>query len=100
MPRNARLGDTGVGICCCHSGCIDMTGILIEGSGNVFTNGIQQSRLTDTVLGNCGHTAIMITSSSTVFTNGLGTSRITDQFSGSCFTGQIVEGSGNVSTGG
>lgn len=76
-----------------------MTGILVEGSGNVFTNAIPQSRLNDTVLGDCGHTGIMITGSGTVFTNGLQTSRLGDEFNG-CFFGQIIEGSSNVISGG
>lgn len=96
----ARIGDLGIGTCCCHSSptCISMTGILIEGAATVLTNCISQSRLTDIVLGYCGHTGQMITSSNTVFAESLGTVRLSDQFYG-CFFGQIVEGSPDTNIG-
>lgn len=97
----ARIGDIGTGTCCCHPPipCIGMTGILIEGAATVNTNSISQSRLTDTVLGNCGHVGQMITCSGTVYAESLGTVRLSDQFQG-CFFGQIVSGSPDVYIGG
>ena len=101
MPQDARIGDIGVGICCCHSSprCIGMSGPLITGSPNVRSNGIPTSRLMDIVMGNCGHTGIMITASSNVRANGINSSRLGDAFTG-CFKGVIVSGSPNVRKGG
>jgi len=99
LPQS-KIGDVGVGICCCHSDptCIPMTGNLVTGSPNVFTNGLNTARISDVVLGGCGHTGIMVTGSASVFTNGLSNVRISDNFTG-CFTGVIVTGSQNVFTG-
>lgn len=95
----SRLNDVGVGTCCCHSGptCIGMTGILITGSPDVFTEGLQNSRVTDIMLGGCGHVGIMVTGSPTVNINGLGAVRLTDTFTG-CFTGVIVSGASKTFT--
>lgn len=96
-----RLTDVGVGTCCCHSSpdCIDMVGIIVTGSPNVFGNSLGSGRMTDVVLGQCGHTGIIVSGSSNVFSNGLPAARLTSYFTG-CFFGTIVTGSGNVSTGG
>lgn len=97
----ARLTDVGVGICCCHSSptCIPMSGILVTASPNVNGNSLGGARLTDVMLGACGHVGIMVTGSATVFENSLPAVRLTDYFTG-CFFGVVVTGSGNVFTGG
>lgn len=101
MPAHSRLGDIGVGICCCHSDppCIPMVGPLITASTNTSINGLGAARLTDIVIGACGHPGVMITSSTTAKVNGLGAVRVGDFFTG-CFTGTIVTGSPNQITGG
>ena len=101
MPPQSRIGDLGVGICCCHPPipCIRMVGPLIQGSPNHRTNGIPSSRLGDMIIGYCGHSGFMISSSATARINGLGAVRIGDNFSG-CFTGILVQGSPNTITGG
>lgn len=98
---HGRLTDVGVGICCCHPPipCIGMTGILVTASPNVYCNTLGSARLTDIMLGACGHIGIMVTGSTTVYTNGLPEVRLTDFFTG-CFTGIVVTGSGNTFTGG
>ena len=97
----ARLGDIGVGICCCHDSppCISMTGTIIQGSPNVLTNGLETARLGDIIIGSCGHIGHIITASSSVYANSKGIARLGDSFSG-CFKGVIVSGSGNTQTGG
>jgi len=100
MPQS-RLGDLGTGTCCRHSSptCIGMSGIIIQGSPTVLTNGLPSARLGDIVLGHCGHIGTVITGSATVRANGLPKARLGDAFSG-CFFGVISSGSGNVLTGG
>lgn len=101
MPPQSRIGDIGIGICCCHPPipCIFMIGYLVQGSYNHRTNTIPSSRLTDMVLGFCGHPGWMVTSSGTARINGLGAVRIGDTFAG-CFNGRIVQGSPNTIVGG
>lgn len=100
MPAQSRLGDMGVGICCCHSDptCIGMVGILITGSPNHNTNSLATARKYDIMLGFCGHIGQMITSSNTAEVNNKGMVRIGDQFTG-CFRGVVVSGSPNTTTG-
>ena len=98
-PQARRLVDIGVGICCCHSGCVGMTGTILTGSGDGRCNSSGIARLGDIVMGACGHIGILVTSSSTARCNGLGMVRLGDVFTG-CFSGTIVTGSGNTTTGG
>jgi uncharacterized Zn-binding protein involved in type VI secretion len=93
----ARVGDVGVGECCCHSDptCISMTGTIINGSSNVLSNGLGAARFNDIVLGSCGHVGLIITGSPTISSNSLPQARVTSVFTG-CFTGTIVTGSGDV----
>jgi len=93
----ARVLDVGVGQCCCHSSptCIPMTGMIVTGSGTVFSNKLGAARLNDVVLGECGHVGLIAMGSSTIGSNSLPQARITSVFVG-CFTGTIVTGSGNV----
>ena len=88
MKTQARTGDLGIGICCCHKSCISMIGPIITGSYDTFVNGKRAARLTDLVLGYCGHVGILVTSSNTCSINNLGAVRIGDTFVG-CFTGRI-----------
>ena len=99
LPQ-CRLNDVGVGICCCHSHptCIPMSGVVITTSPNVNANSRGVARISDIVLGGCGHTGTLVTGSPTVFANGLSKSRITDLFVG-CFTGHMVTGSPDVNVG-
>lgn len=101
MPNDSRISDIGVGICCCHcpACCIGMSGHLITGASTVIYEGMPTSRLTDIVLGFCGHTGTMVTSSTTVIVEGLGTVRIGDNFEG-CFTGVLVTGASTIISGG
>jgi len=93
----ARLGDKGVGRCCCHHDpkCRDRVGTIIGGSVNVLTNGLSTARMTDYLIASCGHVGMIIGGSTKTLTNGLSTARLGDSFSG-CFTGTIIGGSANV----
>lgn len=94
----SRLTDIGVGVCYCHHHPRDTVGQVITCSPNVFCNSLGVARLTDIVLGDCGHIGELVTGSPTVFANGLSLSRITDHFEG-CFVGELVSGSPNTFTG-
>lgn len=99
LPQ-ARMTDVGVGTCCCHHDptCIGMSGVIITSSSNDNSNGLGMARMTDIVLGGCGHIGVLVTGSPSVFGNGLSSSRLTDFFTG-CFFGTIVTGSPNVFVG-
>lgn len=84
MPA-ARIGDIFV-----HDDCI---GVLTGGSDNVITEGIEQSRLTDTGDCECDGDVTVATASETVFADDLGCARIGDTMS--C-GGVIVTGAYSV----
>jgi len=97
MPKTVRLHDATVGVCCCHAGCIPMTGIIITASSDNHVNGRGKARLTDVVLGACGHTGVIATASTDCHANGLGVARVGDTTTG-CLITTIVTGSDNVHT--
>lgn len=94
----ARLTDQFVGICTAHSPPKSVSGIIIKGSSTVFVNNLAEARLTDTCLGDCGHTGPIITASGTVFDENLPVARVTDKV-GPPFDATIVKGSPNDFTG-
>jgi formylmethanofuran dehydrogenase subunit D len=91
----SRVTDIGVGICCCHPGCIGTVGALITGSTLVEKESMASSRITDIVLHACGHVGVMVTGSSLVEDENFSTSRITDAYVG-CVCGVLVTGAGTV----
>lgn len=91
----ARLTDLFAGVCVCHPIPIPMTGVIITGSSNVNTNELSSARLTDIVLGACGHVGTIVGASGNVNINELGAARLGDPVAG-CLVGTIVSGSGNV----
>jgi hypothetical protein len=96
MPNSARVTDIWVGICCCHppAPCIPMAGPIIAGSPNDISGGLSQARLTDMVIGYCGHPGMIISASPNCKANGLGKARIGDSVTG-CTIGVIATGSPN-----
>lgn len=100
MPSSSRITDLGAGICTCHvlPPVIPMTGALTMGSGDVMDTGHGVSRVTDVILGFCGHIGIMTSGSGTVYANGLQQVRIGDPFVG-CFIGSLISGEGTVLVG-
>lgn len=95
--NSARLTDIGCGVCCCHGVCIPMCGIIITGSPDVFINNLPSARITDIVLGFCGHIGIIVTGSPDTYVNNLNKARITDLYVG-CMIGVIVTGSPDTFT--
>jgi len=95
MPGVARIGDVFKAICCCHSGCEDVSGVIVSGSANVFANGINVSFCSAIGIASCGHTAIIVSCSPNVLVNGIGCARLGDIVSG-CPKGVIVSSSANV----
>lgn len=93
MPLVSRLTDIWAGICCCHPPipCIPMSGPIITASPNQISTNLPNARLTDVVIGWCGHPGNIVTSSRTNITNNLGKARIGDAVAG-CTIGNIVTG--------
>lgn len=82
MINVARVTDTHEGTCdhglpCCPHG---VSGQIVEGSSDVFSNGLQQARDGDLVHHNCPHCGIgwVQASSKTVFVNGKKIARLGD----------------------
>lgn len=100
MPPVCRIGDLGVGTCCCHSDptCIGMTGTVITGAATVTVLGSPIARIGDIVLGGCGHVGVIVGGSGSVFAMGSPVSRVADSFVG-CFTGVLVTGAATVLAG-
>jgi len=92
---DARIGDIGIGTCCCHKHCRSTMGQLITGSPNVRAAKSPTSRLGDIMLSSCGHIGIMVTASAKVRANKIPTCRLGDSFTG-CFNGVVVTGAPNV----
>jgi uncharacterized Zn-binding protein involved in type VI secretion len=100
MSGLARIGDMGVGVCCCHSKpkCRHKIGFIILGSGDSQANSMGLARCGDVVLATCGHPGVIVSGSSQTTTNSSGQAFIGSSFVG-CFTGVIVSGSSDVTTG-
>jgi len=94
----SRLIDQGYGVDDCHSTPKTGTGIIIQGSANVVTNGLPTARLMDIVMFGDGHTGTIVGGAAKTLANALPVARIGDPFVG-CFTGTLIEGSGNVLAG-
>ena len=93
MAKVARMTDMWSGICCCHSDppCIGMQGIIITASPRHKSGNLKVARLTDMVIGFCGHIGMIVTASATNKTNSLGKARVGDKVFG-CTIGQIITG--------
>jgi hypothetical protein len=66
--RQARVGDTGIGICPNHNTPQQYTTVFVTGAKNVFVNGLECA-LVDVTIGisSCGHPTIAITGSTKTF---------------------------------
>lgn len=97
MPNIARIGDTVVGTCCCHSDptCQSAVGTIVAGAGTVIAESSNIARAGDIVRTNCGHTGVLIGGSSTLIIEGALAIRVGDSCTG-CFEGQVVSGAGTV----
>jgi uncharacterized Zn-binding protein involved in type VI secretion len=97
MPNIARIGDTVVGTCCCHSKptCRPAQGTITAGAGSVSALGSGIARAGDEVTTNCGHKGVLIGGSSTLLVEGAPAIRVGDSCTG-CFKGQVVSGAGTV----
>lgn len=100
MTEVARVTDMHEGICghgdiCCPH---FVTGPIVQGSEQVFTNGLQQARDRDIVSHNCPHcgTGYIVASSSTVLVNGKVIARLGDTVIYPGGNGVIVNSSADV----
>jgi uncharacterized Zn-binding protein involved in type VI secretion len=92
----ARIGDATIGNCSKSGHNSDpYNGIIISGSGNVFSEGPGNAFITCTVRSSCGDTGIIVSGSSSVFINGLGAATITSTFTGT-YSGNVIGGAGSV----
>ena len=103
MPQLARVTDEHRGICnhgapCCpHS----VVGAIVEGSPDVFVNGLQAARLDDRVEHNCPHcgTGHISSASGSVFANGIPVARLGDAVTYPGGGGTITTASDDVRAG-
>ena len=98
MPLTSRIMDMGMGVCPACMGASVST-LLIMGAGTILVDAQPVSRMTDMLIGSCGHPAIMVGGSSTEISENLGTARLGDAHSG-IITGVLVMGSSKDITGG
>ena len=66
-----------------------------QGLPDVNTNNLGTARLTDIVLGFCGHTGVISSSSTITIINNLGVARLGDNVTG-CLVGTIVTSSSDT----
>ena len=93
-----RIGDVTEGNCTADSHN-QQSGVVISGSPNVFSNGLQTGRVTSVVKADCGEESTIISGSNIVWTNGLNTSRVTSVVGESGvddYTGHVIGGSPTV----
>lgn len=100
MKPVARVTDIHEGICghgapCCPHSVI---GEIVEGSGDTFTNGLQQARDNDLVHHNCPHcgTGRIVASSNSVFVNEKKIARLDDVVIYPGGQGKIIKASPDV----
>lgn len=106
MPGAARVGDMARNPADGH-GCLacphPVVGPIISGSGNVFVNGRPSARIQDPgIHAACcdGNNFKIAAGSGTVFVNGKKMARKNDKTSHCGGSGQIIQGSSDVITGG
>jgi len=95
MRQVARVGDIAVGTCFCHQTPISVTGVIVNGSGVVFSNNKAVARLGDNVIFSCGHSGVIASGSGIVFSDNIGVAHINDIVVG-CMQAIIVSGDGTV----
>jgi len=95
MPNVAFIGSVFKAVCCCHDGCISVTGVIVNGSPSVLACNHPVSRIGDIGIASCGHVATIVSGSATVLTNSISTARIGDAVNG-CPVGIIVSGAPTV----
>ena len=94
----ARQFDMCTGTCASHSPPIPMTGYILLGSPTVTGNSFGAARITDLVIGYCGHTGIITSGASTVLINSLGAAKVGSTFVGA-FSGTVINGSADILVG-
>ena len=95
MPNVARITDMATGVCCCHDGCTGMIGFIITGASTISTEGEQNARIGDIVLGACGHIGVIVSGATTRTDEYSPLARIGDAVTG-CLIMTIVTGANTV----
>jgi uncharacterized Zn-binding protein involved in type VI secretion len=74
-----------------------MVGVIITASPNVTIDNLGQARVTDILIGGCGHVGIIVSGSPNVQVNNLSVARVGDPVVG-CLIMTIATGSSTVTT--
>jgi len=92
----ARQNDVFIGECFCHppQQSIPMEGIIVTCSRDTLINNFGAARITDIVIGNCGHIGLIVSGSGNIKINNLDAARIGDSVVGD-LVGIICTASGN-----
>lgn len=78
MPRQSKLGDIGIGVCCCHDSCVNYTTVFVTGSDSVTTNKPASAIIGTVGIASCGHPTVALTSEELVRKENKGSHRIGD----------------------
>lgn len=98
--RAARRMDMCFGLCIGHYPPHPTIGYIIQGSNNVITENMAQSRRFDMVTAGCGiGKGFIIMASGTVMVNNRGAARVLDRFVGT-YIGFIIRGAQKTDIGG
>jgi len=100
MPGVTRVNDLTIGVgshggkCCPHT----ITGVVMIGSPDVFSNDLNNGRIGDIAIHDCPHCpiGILLTGSSDVYANGIPFSRLGDQVNEVCGSGTVITASSDV----
>ena len=85
----ARVGDKTFGICSCHKTPIAVSGTIVIGSQDTFSEDRPVARIGDTVVASCGHTGKIVTGAGELFVNDIPVARLGDRTVG-CYVATIV----------
>jgi hypothetical protein len=97
MAETAIVTSVCSGICYGHIPPITMVGSVITGLTTKQITNCDASRVSDFVMGACGHIGVIISGNSTVKVGDNDQSRVGDAFSG-VFTGVIISGAAKHET--
>ena len=78
MPSMARLGDLGVGVCCCHKNPQPYVTVFVSGAITVGNDKLDTSVISTVGVSSCGHPTIALTGSPSVFAEKKAVHRVGD----------------------
>lgn len=78
MPAQARVSDTGVGVCPCHKSPVGYTTTFVTGATTVLTNNLISTIISTVGASTCGHSTTALTGSPNVFFENQPSHRLAD----------------------